>query len=455
MKTIYFVTVLCVASIFTSSAYGVKQVELLKRDGKQNEIPLLDNRFRIDSNLDKITLLIFREPGSPAVVLVRPDGSKYLVSELAKNLEVDWYDEISYDIVSIKNPMPGPWQAIGRIRSNSRVIALGKIDLEVQAFPSLIFRGETIKVTGQILNDGELINADFFKDVVNLDLSFISTNKENYANFGAGREDVATYKDDGYDLDERARDGVFTGELTFSFPAGEWTPVLSIITPLLERQIVQNPLIVHEPPLSYDIELGKDGDDHLLTINIDNTMVDPATVIIQGKIYYPNNEEQMFVIDAVANQSRQLSVKNYDWGRYNIELSIFGTNINGREFMATLPTYKFEVARPIEVIPEIEIPAISEPEIIIQSEPEEEKMTAAMLTSLIVGCNLLILLIGWLSIRVFVQKKPIKFNVKLPFLKKKKVSEDKVTDSGKNQLGKNGSKNDKSGEILNLSMSDD
>ena len=62
---------------------------------------------------------------------------------------------------------------------------------------------------------------------------------------------------------------------------------------------------------------------------------------------------------------------------------------------------------------------------------------------------------GWLGVRIFVQKKSIKFKVKLPFLNKKKDENSEMTDSKNNQSSSNGSKNDKSGEILNLSMSDD
>ena len=227
-------------------------------------------------------------------------------------------------------------------------------------------------------------------------------------------------------------------------------------TPLLQRRIVQNTIEVHEPPFVTEAALAEqDTDEHLLTINIDPSIVKPETVIIQGKIYYPNNEEQMFTIDAAAKDSRQLSVKNYDWGRYSVELSVFGTNINGREFMATLPTYKFEIERPIEAVPEIDSATIITPDKMIESEPVEEKMATSAIISLIVGCNTLILLLGWLLIRIFVQKKPIKFKVKLPFLKKKKTSEGGVADTEKNQVGKNGSKNDRSGEILNLSMTDD
>ncbi|MFP3454574.1 hypothetical protein R0K30_23525, partial [Bacillus sp. SIMBA_154] len=61
---------------------------------------------------------------------------------------------------------------------------------------------------------------------------------------------------------------------------------------------------------------------------------------------------------------RELALQDYGWGRYNIEISVFGSTINDREVMATLPTYLFEIERPIEVIPEIPVASVSEPEII-------------------------------------------------------------------------------------------
>jgi len=61
----------CIALTTTPS------ITLLKNNRKVNEVPLLDNRFRIDHKVEKITLLFFRKPGSPAVILVKPDGSKY------------------------------------------------------------------------------------------------------------------------------------------------------------------------------------------------------------------------------------------------------------------------------------------------------------------------------------------------------------------------------------------
>ncbi|WP_244390938.1 TIGR03503 family protein [Pseudoalteromonas sp. KAN5] len=442
----------------TSRATSEDKITLLQRDGQQNEIPLLENRFRIDYKVDEITLLFFRKPGAPAVVLVKPDGSKYYATSARKDDNLQWFDEISYDLITIKKPMPGPWQVVGSILPKSRIVVLGEVELQVEPLPSLLFRGETVKITGQILNDGQPINTGLFRDVVSLNVDFISTNNSNFANFGAGTHNVAEFKDDGRGFDERPKDGIFTGEFKLVFPAGQWQPELYIETPLLKRTVIQDILEVKEPPFSYSIALAEDDiEEHQLTITLDKQIVQPETVLIQGKIYYPNNEEQMFTLEANTSLTRELAIKNYDWGRYSVELSVFGTNINGREFMATLPTYKFEIERPIEVVPELAAPIISEAEqqAIQKAAKEAEAMATITLISLIVGGNLLILLIGWLAIRVFVQKKSLIPKIKLPFLQKKTAT-DKEPDAGeKNEVGKNGSKSDKSGEILNLSMSDD
>ena len=456
MKTLLVVSLCLIAACFIPDAHSVKQVEELKGSGKQNEIPLLDNRFRIDDKIDEIKLIFFRRPGSPAVILVRPDGTKYFATNAVGNTSLDWYDELNYDLVVIRNPMPGPWQVIGQIMPQSRIVVIGELSLKVDPLPKILFQGETVKVTGEILNDGEPIRANLFKDAVSLNVSFVSTNNENFENFGAGIQQVTEFKDDGYGFDESAKDGVFTGEFTLNFTPGEWRPELYITTDVLERRVVQDPIVVHEPPFGFtSVEATDEGDDHRITINIDEKLLKPETVIMQGKIYYPNNEEQVFYLDTNNTAVRELALQDYGWGRYNIEISVFGSTINDREFMATLPTYLFEIERPIEIIPEIPKASIIKEENIPEPVIKPKVMATGLIASLIIGGNLVVLFIGWLCIRVFVQNKPIKFKLNFAFLKKKKATEAKKSDQQKTTDAKNGSKNDKTGEILNLSMSDD
>ena len=196
----------CIALTTTPS------ITLLKNNRKVNEVPLLDNRFRIDHKVEKITLLFFRKPGSPAVILVKPDGSKYYAHHAMKDEMLEWYDEASYDLITIENPMPGPWQVIGRVQPDSRIMVLGDIELVVEPLPKLMFRGETLKVTGQVTNDDKPIDVGYFRDVVSLIVEFVSTNNDQYDNFGAGTQSVTEFKDDGREFDERPMDGIFTGE---------------------------------------------------------------------------------------------------------------------------------------------------------------------------------------------------------------------------------------------------
>lgn len=288
MRSILLAVCLVMMLPSTSNATSEDKITLLQRDGQQNEIPLLENRFRIDYKVDEITLLFFRKPGAPAVVLVKPDGSKYHATSARKDDNLQWFDELSYDLITIKNPMPGPWQVVGSILPKSRIVVLGEVELQVEPLPALLFRGETVKMTGRILNDGQPINTGLFRDVVSLHVDFISTNNSDFANFGAGTHNVAEFKDDGRGFDERPKDGVFTGEFKLVFPAGQWQPELYIETPLLKRTVVQDILEVKEPPFSYSIALAEDDlQEHQLTITLDKQIVQPETVLIQGKIYYP------------------------------------------------------------------------------------------------------------------------------------------------------------------------
>ena len=434
---------------------SIPSITVLKNNRKINEIQLLDNRFRIDHKVEKITLLFFRKPGSPAVILVKPDGSKYYAHHAMKDEQLEWFDESSYDLITIENPTPGPWQVIGRIQQDSRVMVLGDIELVVEPLPALMFRGETLKVTGKVTNDGKPIDVGYFRDVVSLIVEFVSTNNDLYDNFGAGTKSVTEFKDDGRDFDERPMDGIFTGEFKLVFSAGEWQPEFYIETPILKRRVVHAPIVIAAPPFDYQLSLGRNAaSSHELLINLDQDIIKPETIIFQGKIYYPNGEEQVFTLDPEARLYRKLVISNYDWGRYQIELSVFGENINGREFMAKLPAYNFEIERPIEKVPELQAPKVNP--ILSQLPPPEPEQT--MSTGLLIGIialgNILVMLLGWLAIRIFVQNKPIKIKLSLPSFKKKKISDEDETEN-KNEKESNGSKNDKSGDILNLSMDGD
>ena len=125
---------------------------------------LLDNRFRVDPTIKQITFVIYRAERSRPVVLVRPDGKKYYAWRSPDN--VRWYQESSMDIISIDNPMPGPWQAIGKITPKNKIILISHLELSTDTMPTRLFQNEEIKFTARLTADGKpLVLRDFLERV--------------------------------------------------------------------------------------------------------------------------------------------------------------------------------------------------------------------------------------------------------------------------------------------------
>ncbi|WNO61965.1 TIGR03503 family protein [Rheinheimera sp. MMS21-TC3] len=317
----------------------------------KNQIPLFENRFRIDEGVEEITLLFFRRPGSASVVLVKPDGSK-LHFNTAKNHGISWHDAQNYDLIKIKQPTPGPWQAVGSLLPESRVMVLTEIELVVDPLPQQLMVGETVKVTARLLNGGEPIEAKEFRDVLNLEVIFISTNKPELDNFGQGVVQVAQFRDDGKGYDERARDGVFTGEFQLRFAAGEWTPKYIVRTPLYTREIEQAAVMLAPAPILADIKMSPAINEaiseeiakpHQITFTITDPAIKAQSILLQGRIRYPNGEIADFSLNEVGGTLRQLKLNNRGHGSYIVEVMAFGTRIDGREFVLNLPEINFMV----------------------------------------------------------------------------------------------------------------
>ena len=252
-------------------------------DEYTNSIELLRNRFRVDFNVEEVTMIFFREYGSAPVVLVRPDGSKLFQGRVDEE-NVEWYDDDTFDMIKIKNPVPGPWQAVGQILKDSRVMVLSDVELHAEPLPSLLFAGEILKSTAYLTNAGELIQNKQFRDVVDLDIEFISSNNPNYSNFGASDQDIATFQDNGRGMDERPGDGVFTGQFNLKVAPGEWKPIFTVKTPMYTRVQEGGLVILHENPIKIDVvQNGGVEGYHKILIDVDRDLVDIESLLVDVK----------------------------------------------------------------------------------------------------------------------------------------------------------------------------
>jgi len=313
-------------------------------DNVTNQIPYFDNRFRIDAELDEIKLLFYRTRGSKPIILVRPDGSKLRVNKFDHD-KVQWHDGSTFDMIKIKKPMPGPWQAIGSILPNSHILIVSDVKIVVNPLPEIVLKGEILKVTGELFNANENIDNPYFRNVVKLDVYFYSTNNSTYENFGANAIKVTSFHDDGEDLDEYAADNVFTGEFELNFAAGEWQPVYRVKLPMVTRELQQKPIILQKAPISILVETSEsEGVPHNMTLTIDPTYVIPDSLVFQGKITFPNRQVEAFSIaDDQKGETRVKDISYTESGVYRVNLSAFGSTTSGREFRLVVPEYSFNV----------------------------------------------------------------------------------------------------------------
>ena len=334
---------LMIIGIFISlPTYGQQtKVDYYKSDNITNQIPYFDNRFKIDALLDEITLLFYRKSGTPPIILVRPDGTKLKINNLPKD-KITWFDDRTFDLITIKNPMPGPWQAIGDILPESHIMVVTEVTIKVEPLPDVVLSGETLKVEGRLYNGEQAIDDPLFRDVLNLNVDFYSTNNSAFDNFGAEPVKIAQFRDDGRALDEHASDGLFTGEFVLDFAPGEWVPIYYVAMPMATRELRQKPIVLQEAPITISVEaVMEEGQSHQVMFAIDPTFVDPDSILFQGKVTFPDRQVAPFSIMEGKGNSRVYEIPYTESGVHRVNVNVFGKTINGREFRLVLQEFAF------------------------------------------------------------------------------------------------------------------
>lgn len=371
----------------------------------QNNIPLLHNRFRIDAGVDKVILVFFREFGTQPIVLVKPNGSKLFLDNDSEDDSYQWYESDTYDMIELIAPMPGPWQALGQIMPNSKVMVIADLTLEAEVIPTPVFSGETLKHTAFLRNAGQQVNFKEVRDVVTLSIDFISTNDPDYENFGLGSKNIARFLDDGIALDEVAGDGIFTGDFDLDIPNGEWQPVFSVRTPLFSREQTGDKVLLLPNPIrvSHIADESESGF-HRVLVEADPEYIDNVSLLLEGTVRSPEGEIERFSLTEIGPQSRELTIVNSAYGIYRISLKAYAQTINGRDVVIDVPDYSFVTKEP--VIEVIEEPSPVQNEQLVEPVIQEPKLAEENnFVFFAILVNVVLLIIGAMTIFIIADKR--------------------------------------------------
>ena len=354
-----------------------------------SDIPLLDNRFRIDYGVKEITFIIKRKPGTPSVILVRPDGSKLYVGKVTPP-DVGWLTQQDQDLITVRNPMPGPWQAIGEVDPDNRVRLLTDIRLESEPLPARLYQGERVKLQSRLLIDGAAPGAGYYLSDLGMTVKLQQFNDAAQSGEPIVEETLGHYLDDGKGLDEVPGDGVLTAEAVLDVPAGKYRALYSSGNQVFSRAQSQQ-VLLFPWPLSYTLDAPSGDIGARLSLLIDADELDPASVVIQGKAIDSAGVSMAF--NAVATEPRlgvDLSALKAA-GQYRVEATLFGTTRLGREVQLQLPVKSFTIMPPPAPTPSAASPTSAA---VPTQAKFEERESPVWLPWALGGGGLLLLLLG-------------------------------------------------------------
>ncbi|HHG3591444.1 TPA: TIGR03503 family protein [Vibrio parahaemolyticus] len=287
----------------------------------ESAMSLLDNRFRVDPTIEQITFLVYREQNSQPVVLVRPDGKKYYAWGSYDN--VRWYQEPSLDIISVDNPMPGPWQAVGKVTPKNNIRLILHLKLSTDVFPNRLYNGEALKFTARLTSDDKPLVLRDFLDRVNLRVTFtkfVENEDELIKEARPVPMIIGEFSDDGRGLDEQAGDGVFTVQLPIEVEPGKYRARITSGNGVFLRAQERVILVYPNPVSRTFIQSRSPEKPHQLVVSGEQGMIAPGSIAVNveqnapdGFITYSQGQVSQDGMKTTLNLDNDPELGKYSW----------------------------------------------------------------------------------------------------------------------------------------------
>ncbi|EPX6933699.1 TIGR03503 family protein [Vibrio parahaemolyticus] len=287
----------------------------------ESAMSLLDNRFRVDPTIEQITFLVYREQSSQPVVLVRPDGKKYYAWGSYDN--VRWYQEPSLDIISVDNPMPGPWQAVGKVTPKNNIRLISHLKLSTDVFPNRLYNGEALKFTARLTSDDKPLVLRDFLDRVNLRVTFtkfVENEDELIKEARPVPMIIGEFSDDGRGLDEQAGDGVFTVQLPIEVEPGKYRARITSGNGVFLRAQEQVILVYPNPVSRTFIQSRSPEKPHQLVVSGEQGMIASGSIAVNveqnapdGFITYSQGQVSQDGMKTTLNLDNDPELGKYSW----------------------------------------------------------------------------------------------------------------------------------------------
>ncbi|MFM2486411.1 hypothetical protein [Celerinatantimonas yamalensis] len=305
--------------------------------------------------------MLHRKTGSASAILVRPDGSKIYPWRLPSHIH--WLETPNVDIVTIENPMPGPWQALVETDDPRNIVqVVSDIKLEVDPFPIQVFVGEKLSLKARLLSHGKPLVFGPYMDGVLFHVHLDSADSPDANDTAYAHKTITALRDDGSQFDGYPQDGTYTGYITLNIPAGKYDLDVSTQNNVFTRGYRQVLLVSHQP---YETELISPTDKQPLKLKViaDADEVKVNSIVIDGTMSNGSGFKQHFEVrtrKAPSDFTFDLPTPSKP-GSYRINAIGYADTTGGRPVVMTMPEKSFYIAPPPPPVVDVEPKVISPP----------------------------------------------------------------------------------------------
>ncbi len=256
------------------SAAALQKVflRIFEKVGNPDTVPLKDNRFKVDSSIRELTLIVFRPEGAQPTRVTLPDAKEFDRDSAPAN--VAWHQDEGYDLLTVHKPMAGDWSILAQVDPDNRVMVLTDLRMATSLVPDRIVTGQRIPLAVSFEDGGKTVTRREFIEVMNISAE------------QAGPDGLETEPrpmlDNGQGDDPLAYDGKF--ELRFN-PEGEHGRGELIIN-AEGKTFQRQKRSLFELVQPADASLKEDADSGLLnlTITADAGVIEPSTAEISADL---------------------------------------------------------------------------------------------------------------------------------------------------------------------------
>ena len=128
-------------------------LQMLEQSVNLDTLPLKDNRFNVDANINDMTLLVFNKDSSHPTKIVTP--GKRTWSQKTHADQVKWFNDDGFDLITIKKPQQGQWKIMAPVDENNRVVVATNLKLRLDKLPGYLMLGDILKINAHLEEDGK------------------------------------------------------------------------------------------------------------------------------------------------------------------------------------------------------------------------------------------------------------------------------------------------------------